>query len=171
MEEREFVIYLVHCSSSLLILSTFFFTLPFWVSYIIWTLPCELIAFSRNICIFMIILPGTIRRRQWHPTPVLLPGKSHGWRNLVGYSPCFHALEKEIATHPSVLAMRIPGTRKPGWAAAYGVAQSRTRLKRLSSSSSNQVPCLHTLFQILKNPLRSYYPLLSTTKSRLWELE
>ena len=32
-----------------------------------------------------------IRRRQWHPTPVLLPGKSHGkshgWRSLVGYNP------------------------------------------------------------------------------------
>jgi len=28
-----------------------------------------------------------LRRRQWHPTPVLLPGKSHGWRSLVGYSP------------------------------------------------------------------------------------
>ena len=26
-------------------------------------------------------------RRKWHPTPVLLPGKSHGRRNLVGYSP------------------------------------------------------------------------------------
>ena len=29
----------------------------------------------------------TFRRRQWHPTPVLLPGKSHGWRGLVGCSP------------------------------------------------------------------------------------
>ena len=27
------------------------------------------------------------RRGQWHPTPVLLPGKSHGWRSLVGCSP------------------------------------------------------------------------------------
>ena len=27
------------------------------------------------------------RRRQWHPTPVLLPGKSHGRRGLVGCSP------------------------------------------------------------------------------------
>ena len=27
------------------------------------------------------------RRRQWHPTPVLLPGKSHGWRSRVGCSP------------------------------------------------------------------------------------
>ena len=26
-------------------------------------------------------------RRKWHPTPVFLPGKSHGQRNLVGYSP------------------------------------------------------------------------------------
>ena len=26
------------------------------------------------------------QRRQWHPTPVLLPGKSHGWRNLEGCS-------------------------------------------------------------------------------------
>ena len=30
---------------------------------------------------------GQYQRRQWHPTPVLLPGKSHGWRSLVGYSP------------------------------------------------------------------------------------
>ena len=28
-----------------------------------------------------------LRRRQWHPTPVLLPGKSHGWRSLIGCSP------------------------------------------------------------------------------------
>ena len=27
------------------------------------------------------------QRRQWHPTPVLLPGKSHGWRSLEGCSP------------------------------------------------------------------------------------
>ena len=29
-------------------------------------------------------------RRQWHPTPVLLPGKSHGWRSLLGCSPWGH---------------------------------------------------------------------------------
>ena len=44
----------------------------------------------------------------------------------------FHALEKEMATHSSVLAWRIQGQG----AAVYGVAQSPTRLKRLSSSSS-----------------------------------
>ena len=62
----------------------------------------------------------------WHPTPVLLPGKSYGWRSLVGCSPWgrhdftftfifhFHALEKEMPTHSSVLAWRIPGTGEPG---------------------------------------------------------
>ena len=48
----------------------------------------------------------------------------------------FHALEKETATHSSVLAWRIPGTGGACWAAVYGVAQSQTRLKQLSSSSS-----------------------------------
>ena len=48
----------------------------------------------------------------------------------------FHALEKEMATHSSVLACWIPGTGT-GWAAVYGVTQSQTRLKRLSSSSSS----------------------------------
>ena len=64
-------------------------------------------------------------RRQWHPTPVLLPGKSHGWRSLVGwwggvaksqtwlsdftFTFHFHALEKEMATHSSILTWRIPG--------------------------------------------------------------
>ena len=44
----------------------------------------------------------------------------------------FHALEKEMAAHSSVLAWRIPE-----WAPVYGVAQSWIRLKRLSSSSSS----------------------------------
>ena len=70
------------------------------------------------------------QRRQWHPTPVLLPGKSHGWRSLVGCSPWgrydfiftfhFHALEKEMATHSSVLAWKIPGTGKPGGLPSMG---------------------------------------------------
>ena len=42
----------------------------------------------------------------------------------------FHALEKEMAPHSSVLAWRIPGMGERGWAAIYGVAQSRTRLKQ-----------------------------------------
>ena len=45
----------------------------------------------------------------------------------------FHALEKEMATHSSVLAWRIPGTGEPGGLPPVGLC-SRTRLKRLSSS-------------------------------------
>ena len=37
--------------------------------------------------VLMIFIRTLLRRRQWHPTPVLLPGKSHGWRSLVGCSP------------------------------------------------------------------------------------
>ena len=71
-------------------------------------------------------------RRQWRPTPGLLPGKSHGQRSLVGCSPwgCkesdmtewlhFHTLEKEMATHSSVLAWRIPGTGEPGGPPSMG---------------------------------------------------
>ena len=80
------------------------------------------------------------RRRQWQPTPVLLPGKSHGWRSLVGCSPWgheesgtteqlhfhFHALEKEMATHSSVLAWRIPGTGSLMGCRLWGRTESAT---------------------------------------------
>ena len=75
-------------------------------------------------------------RRQWHPTLVLLPAKYHGRRSLVGCSPWgreesdttewlpftfhFHALEKKMATHSSVLAWRIPGTGEPGGLPSVG---------------------------------------------------
>ena len=70
---------------------------------------------------------------QWQPTPVLLPGKSHGRRSLAGCSPWglkesdtserlhFHALEKEMATHSGVLAWRIPGTGEPGGLPSMGL--------------------------------------------------
>ena len=62
----------------------------------------------------------------------------------------FRALEKETATHSTVLAWRIPGTGEPGGLPS-AVTQSRTRLKRLSSSSSSSrrplyaVACLDSL--------------------------
>ena len=40
--------------------------------------------------VFICSLGTSAQRRQWHPTPVLLPGKSHGRRSLVGYSPWGH---------------------------------------------------------------------------------
>ena len=110
-------------------------------------------------------------RRQWHPTPVLLPGKSHGWRSLVGCSPWvakgrtrlsnftftfhFHALEKAMATHSTVLAWRIPGTGA-WWATIYGVTQNWTRLTWLSSSSSVSLQCSKTSVFLSSPKKRGY---------------
>ena len=75
-------------------------------------------------------------------TPVLLPGKSHGQGSLVGCSPWggeeldtlsdftltfhFHALEKEMATHSSVLAWRMPGTGSLVGCGLWGRTESDT---------------------------------------------
>ena len=41
--------------------------------------------------VILLLIPSSVLlRRQWHPTPVLLPGKSHGRRSLVGCSPWGH---------------------------------------------------------------------------------
>ena len=76
------------------------------------------------------ISQGSLRRRQWHPTPVLLPGESMDggawWATVHGvaesrtqvsdftFTVHFHALEKEMATHASVLAWTIPGMESGG---------------------------------------------------------
>ena len=91
----------------------------------------------------------TIRRRQRHPTPVLLPGESHGWRSLVGCSPWgswgSHTTERlhfhfsfsctgEGNGNPlQCSCLENPRDGGAWWAAIYGVTQSRTRLKWLSS--------------------------------------
>ena len=91
--------------------------------------------------------------RQWQPTLVHLPGKSHGRRSLVGCSPwgCkesdtterlhFHFLLSCIGEgngNPlQCSCLENPRDRGAWWAAVYGVAQSRTRMKWLSSSSNH----------------------------------
>ena len=94
-------------------------------------------------------------RRQWQPTPVLLPVKSHGRRSLVSCSPwgCNESDTTErLHFHFSLSCIGegngnplqcscLENPREGGawWAAVSGVAQSRTRLKRLSSSSSRML--------------------------------
>ena len=92
------------------------------------------------------------RRRKWHPTPVLLPRKPHGWRSLEGCSPWGpeESDTTELHFHFSLSCigegngnplqcscLENPTDRGAWWAAVYGVTQSQTRLKRLSSSSSS----------------------------------
>ena len=98
------------------------------------------------------------------------PGDSEGEGGLVCCSPLvaksqtrlsnftftlyFHALEKEMAAHSSVLAWRIPGLGEPGGLPSMGVAQSWTQLKQLSSSSNSIGICRWpTYFQVLGEAL------------------
>ena len=106
------------------------------------------------------------RTRQWQPIPVLLPGKSHGQRSLVGCSPwgCEESDTTEWLHFHFSLSCIGEGNGNPlqcsclenprdggaWWAAVYGATQSRTRLKWLSSSSI----VLHCVFP--KNTLGLY---------------
>ena len=106
------------------------------VNYNTWSVQSRL-WFSQQSCMD--------RRRQWHPTPVLLPGESHGQRSLVGCRPWgLEELEttERLHFHFTVSCIGegngnplqcscLENPREGGawWAAVYGVAQSRTRLK------------------------------------------
>ena len=86
-----------------------------------------------------------LAQRRWHPTPVLSPGKSHGWRSLVGCSPWgreesdtterlhFHfslsCIGEGNGNPLQCSCLENPRDGGAWWAAVYGVAQSRTRLK------------------------------------------
>ena len=92
-------------------------------------------------------------RRKWQPTPVFLPGESQGRRGLVGC--CLWGRTESDTTgrlhfHFSLSCigegngnalqcscLENPRDRGTWWAAVSGVAQSRTRLKRLSSSKGS----------------------------------
>ena len=89
------------------------------------------------------------RRRQWHPTPVLLPGESHGRRSLVGCSPwgreesdtterlqfhfSFSCIGEGNGNPLQCSYLENPRDGGAWWAAVYGVTQSQTWLKWLSS--------------------------------------
>ena len=116
---------------------------------LLFLLYCMTIQSILHICGFCI---HRVQRRQWHPTPVLLPGKSHGQRSLVGYSPWGREQSdttERLHSHFSLSrtgegngnplqcsCLENPRGRGAWWAAVYGVAQSRTWLKWLSSISS-----------------------------------
>ena len=97
-----------------------------------------------------------VRMMPWgkkqQPTPVFLPGKFHGQRSLLGYSPWgreesdtterlhFHfslsCVGKGNGNPLQYSCLENPRARGAWWAAFYRVSQSRTQLTRLSSSSS-----------------------------------
>ena len=116
---------------------------PPWVVFDIWKQQRQILN-----CIYNLYW----LRSQWHPTPVLLPGKSHGWRSLVGCSPWgseesdttewlhFHfslsCIGEGNGNPLQCSCLENPRDGGARWAPVYGATQSQTRLKRLRSSSS-----------------------------------
>ena len=105
-----------------------------------------------------------LQRRQWQATPVLLPRKSHGRRSLVGCSPWGRRVGHDWATSLSRIGkgngnplqwscLENPRDGGAWWAAFYGVAQNRTRLKRLSSS---RLPSVQISHLVVSNSLRPH---------------
>ena len=102
------------------------------------------ISFITQICHYL-LTSLSFWRRQWQPTPVLLPGKSHGWRSLVGCSPWGRwesDMTERLHFHFSLSCIGVgngnllrcsclenPRDGGAWWAAIYGVTQSWTRLK------------------------------------------
>ena len=107
---------------------------------------------------YIYIYIAICQRRQWHPTPVLWPGESHGWRSLVGCGPWGHWVGYDWATSLSLFTFMIgEGNDKPlqcsclenprdggaWWAAVYGFTQSWTRLKQLAAAAAIYI-CVYT---------------------------
>ena len=123
---------------------------------------------------------------QWHPTPVLLPGKSHGRGSLVGCSPWgrsesdtterlhylfSHSWIGEGTGNPLQCSC-LENLRDGGawWASVYGVAQSRTRLKRLSSSSSIHLLLLRAPPTGMKRHVQSTFASTGVSPGNTWTL-
>ena len=103
------------------------------------------------------------------PTPILLPGKSHGQRSLVGCSPwgpeeldmtewlLFHfslsCIGEGNGNPLQCSCLENPRDGGAWWAAIYGITQNRTRLKWLSSSSSSSKSTIQCFTATLSGPL------------------
>ena len=112
---------------------------------------------------------------------VLLPGKSHGWRSLVGCSPwgCQESDTTERLHFHFSLSWTGEGNGNPlqcsclensrdggaWWAAVYGVTQSWTRLKQLSSSSSSILSSIVAVSIYIPTSSARLFPFLHTLSS------
>ena len=150
---------------------------PFW--RVLKMTSCPLAKSGYSIPGMLTELPSTTIhpwRRQWHPTPVLLPGKSHGRRSLVGCSSWSRKesdMTERLHFHFSLswigegngsplqcFCLENPRDGGAWWATICGAAQSQTRLKWLRSSSSNHSPYLIFHPHGIMNSMRasSYHP-------------
>ena len=105
-------------------------------------------------------------RSQWHPTPVLLPGKipwmeepgrvAKSWTQLSDFTFTFHfhVLEKEMATHSSVLAWRIPGMGESGGLPSMGSHRVGHDWSNLAASAACYTKIYNVINQLYYNLLK-----------------
>ena len=123
-----------------------------------------------------------LRRRQWHPTAVLLPGKSHGWRSLEGCSLWGHwgsdtterlhfhfslsCIGEGNGNHSSVLAWRIPGTGEPGGLPSMGSHRVGHDWSDLAAAANSENLTHHDPFKLA---LTHFWKMSHTANTR-WEV-
>ena len=107
-------------------------------------------------------------RRKWQPTTVFLPGKSHGWRSLTGYSPWGRKesdtteplhfaslqlqLEKEMATHSASLPGKSHGQRSLAGCSPWGHKDLGTTEQLIQHSFNWQCYILQRSQELDENP-------------------
>ena len=125
------------------------------------------------------LIGSLLWRRQWQPTPVLLPGKfcdggarwatvhcvakSRTWLSDFSFPFHFPALEKEMATHSSVLAWRIPGTGKPcGLPSVWSrrVGHDWSNLAAAAAAAGSLLGSLDYLYIIFIQIPLTFFPLI-----------
>ena len=115
-----------------------------------------------------------------HHSSTLLPGKSHGWRSLVGCSPWGHEeldMTERLHFHFSLSCIGggngnplqcscLENPRDGGawWATVYGVTKNQTQLKRLSSSSMTFL-IQYSLFWMVFSSFNWQSPCIAPTSS------
>ena len=116
------------------------------------TKACDI--YGINLILFFVVLSLNvvlIRGRQWEHTPVLLPGKSCGQRSLVGCSPwggeesdtterlhfqfSLSCIGEGNSNPLQCSCLENPRDGGAWWTTVYGITESWTQLKQLSSSS------------------------------------
>ena len=133
--------------------------------------------------IISIIKAHRCQRRQWQPTPLLLPGKSYGWRSLVDYSPWGRKesdMTERLQFHFSLSCigegngnpiqyscLENPRDGRVWWVAVYRVTESRTRLKHLAAAAGSLYIRIHIILISAYIKIIFYFKVLKAFKNKI----
>ena len=97
-------------------------------------------------------------RRKWQPTPVFLPGKSHGWRRLVGYSLRGHKESDKTEWLHFHIQVKCDSIWLHGLLPAYQAVLSSTISQTLLRFMSIELMMLTILFSTAPSPFAFTLP-------------